>query len=97
MEDASTAIPLLQRQGRTVMLPRWRTVVLNDPINLMDYVTAVLMRHFGYSEEVAHGLMLRVHHEGRAVVSVGSRESAEADVLALHGYGLRAVVEEDES
>ena len=37
--------------------------------------------------------MLRVHSEGRAVVSTGLRERMEADVVAMHAYGLRATQE----
>ena len=38
--------------------------------------------------------MLRVHHEGKAVVSAGNRESMERDVLAMQGYNLWASMEE---
>lgn len=73
--------------------PLWRTVVWDDPVNLMDYVTRVFMRHFGYSHERAESLMMQVHTVGRAVVSSGPRERVEADVVALHGYGLHATLE----
>lgn len=77
-------------------LSAWRTVVWNDPINLMDYVTGVFCRHFGYSLARSTALMLEVHHKGRAVVSRGLRERMEADVVALHGYGLHATLEPDQ-
>ncbi|WP_115727704.1 ATP-dependent Clp protease adapter ClpS [Actinomyces culturomici] len=77
----------------TATIPTWRTVVWDDPINLMDYVTNVFIRHFGYSAEKARTLMLEVHTAGRAVVSSGMRERMEADVVAMHGYGLRATLE----
>ena len=54
---------------------------------------AVLQRHFGYSRARAHELMMRVHTTGRAVVNSGPRERIEADVVALHTYGLRATME----
>ena len=50
-------------------------------------------RHFGYPQGQAEALMLRVHSEGRAVVSTGLRERMEADVVAMHAYGLRATLE----
>ncbi|WP_370445288.1 MULTISPECIES: ATP-dependent Clp protease adapter ClpS [Miniimonas] len=75
----------------------WRTVVWDDPVNLMSYVTYVFQTHFGYSRERAEQLMLAVHHEGRAVVSSGGRERMEADVEAMHTYGLWATLEQDES
>ncbi|MES8969483.1 ATP-dependent Clp protease adaptor ClpS, partial [Cutibacterium acnes] len=31
----------------------WTTVVWYDPVNLMDYVTMVFMRYFGYPRERA--------------------------------------------
>lgn len=74
----------------------WRTVVWNDPVNLMSYVTYVLRSYFGYSQAKAHALMLQVHHEGRAIVSSGSRERMEADVQAMHSYGLWATLEQEE-
>ncbi|MGC5628889.1 ATP-dependent Clp protease adapter ClpS [Georgenia sp. Z1344] len=76
--------------------PSWRCVVHDDPVNLMTYVTWVFQSYFGYPESRAHRLMLQVHHEGRAIVSTGSRESVEADAAAMHGYGLWATIEEGE-
>lgn len=73
----------------------WRTVVWDDPINLMSYVTEVFRRHFNWPHLKAHALMLEVHQSGSAVVSCGQRERMEADVVALHGYGLLATLEQD--
>ena len=72
----------------------WITIVWNDPINLMSYVTHVFMTVFGYAKPKAEKLMLDVHHRGRAVVSSGSRERMELDVHTLHGYGLWATLEQ---
>ncbi len=71
----------------------WRTVVWNDPVNLMSYVSLVFRRYFGYSRAVAEKLMMQVHQEGRAVVSRGAREQVERDVQAMHSYGLQATIE----
>ena len=71
----------------------WLVIVWNDPVNLMSYVVFVLQKLFGYSREKATRLMLQVHHEGKAVVSDGNREKAEADVARLHSYGLWATME----
>ena len=58
----------------------WQTIVWNDPVNLMSYVTYVFQKLFGYSREQATKLMLDVHHKGRAIVSSGSKEKVEGDV-----------------
>ena len=71
----------------------WTTVVWNDPINLMSYVTYVFQSYFGYSKEKAEKLMLDVHHAGRATVSSGTREEMERDASAMHSYGLWATLQ----
>lgn len=73
----------------------WVTIVWNDPINLMSYVTYVLQQIFGYSKEKATNLMLDVHHKGKAVVSSGAREQMEFDVARLHAKGLWATLAQD--
>jgi ATP-dependent Clp protease adaptor protein ClpS len=71
----------------------WTTIVWNDPINLMSYVTYVFETYFGYPKTKAHKLMLDVHHRGKAVVAKGSREEMERDVSAMHSYGLWATLQ----
>ena len=71
----------------------WVTIVWDDPVNLMTYVTWVFQKLFGYSREKAEKLMLDVHHKGKAVVSTGARERMEHDASQLHAYGLWATVE----
>ena len=73
----------------------WMTIVWNDPVNLMTYVTLVFRRLFGYSEPEATKLMLQVHHEGKAIVSSGPRERMEHDTSRLHAYGLWATYQKD--
>ena len=73
----------------------WVTLVWDDPVNLMSYVTYVFQKLFGYSEPHATKLMLQVHEEGKAVVSAGSRESMEVDVTKLHAAGLWATMQQD--
>jgi ATP-dependent Clp protease adaptor protein ClpS len=72
----------------------WVTIVWNDPINLMSYVTWVFQKLFGYSREKAEKLMLDVHHKGKATVSSGARERMELDASRLHAYGLWATVDQ---
>jgi ATP-dependent Clp protease adaptor protein ClpS len=74
----------------------WITLVWNDPVNLMSYVTFVFQSYFGYSRAKSEKLMLDVHTKGKAVVSSGAREKMEADTEALQGYGLWATFQKDE-
>jgi len=73
--------------------PPWVTIVWNDPVNLMSYVTWVFQKLFGYSKDKAESLMLDVHHKGKAIVSSGAREQMEHDASRLHAYGLWATVD----
>jgi ATP-dependent Clp protease adaptor protein ClpS len=84
-------------QDESVDLDRpWIVIVWNDPINLMEYVTFVFQKLFGYSSEKATKLMLDVHQKGKAVVSNGTREKAEIDVFRLHEHGLWATMQQDD-
>lgn len=74
----------------------WVTIVWDDPVNLMSYVTYVFMSLFNYSKDRATELMLLVHNEGRAVVSSGRREEMERDVARLHEFGLWATLARDD-
>jgi ATP-dependent Clp protease adaptor protein ClpS len=84
-----------QREAAEVVLPDnpWSTIVWNDPINLMSYVTYVFQSYFGYPRVKAERLMLDVHEKGKATVSAGTREAMERDVEAMHGYGLWATMQ----
>jgi len=89
-----TVEELLDEQDVEIDVP-WIVIVWNDPVNLMDYVVYVFQKLFGYSREKATRLMQQVHFEGKAAVSEGNREKAEADVARLHAHGLWATMRQD--
>lgn len=90
VERVSESRPLLDES-------QWVTVVWDDPVNLMSYVTYVFRSYFGYPKRRAESLMMQVHTQGKAVVSTGSRERMEADVQAMHSYGLLATLKRADS
>jgi ATP-dependent Clp protease adaptor protein ClpS len=75
----------------------WVTIVWNDPVNLMSYVSYVFRSYFGFSRAEAERLMLQVHNDGRAVVATGNREQMEVHVQALHEYGLWATLQKEDA
>ena len=77
----------------TVAQTPWVTIVWDDPVNLMSYVTHVFVTYFNYSKSKAHKLMMQVHLQGKSIVSSGSREEMERDVTAMHEYGLWATLD----
>ena len=84
-------------QAETLTLPLedvaldmpWNVVVHDDPVNLMGYVTWVLMKVFGYDEQKAAVLMMQVHKQGRSIVWSGQREKAEHYVHQLQSHQLK--------
>ena len=80
----------------TLVARPWITIVWNDPVNLMSYVTYVFQTYFGYDKAKAEKLMMEVHTDGRSAVSSGSREEMERDVQAMHEYGLWATMDRQE-
>jgi ATP-dependent Clp protease adaptor protein ClpS len=99
----SSEAPTLPPAGGTAVAERpveesvvqtpWVTIVWDDPVNLMSYVTHVFETYFHYPKAKARKLMLQVHLEGKAIVSNGTREEMERDVTAMHEYGLWATLD----
>ncbi|WP_448629816.1 ATP-dependent Clp protease adapter ClpS [Cellulomonas soli] len=83
----------VEEAASTATSDPWVTIVWNDPVNLMTYVTYVFESYFGYPQDRAQRLMRQVHEQGRAVVSTGNRETMEVDVQAMHGFGLWATMQ----
>ena len=85
----------LEREGVVATRPddAWVTIVWNDPVNLMSYVTHVFQTYCGFYRHDAEARMREVHEKGRSVVSSGGREKMEVDVQAMHGYGLWATLQ----
>lgn len=94
-EPSPFAVP--QQEGSTAVLtaPVWKVVVMNDPVNLMSYVTMVFKKVFGYSHEKARQHMLEVHQKGRSVLWSGDREKAEMYIHTLQQWHLTAILEQD--
>lgn len=91
MSESDTA---LLNNTETALSKSWNVLILDDPVNLMEYVTWVLMRLFGFSRTHAEKLMIEVHTEGKSVVWSGTREQAEHYVQQLHAHQLRATLEQ---
>lgn len=93
MADTDT---LTRTDEETALDVPWNVVVHDDPVNLMQYVTYVLMKIFGYSEKKAQILMMQVHQESRSIVWTGDREKAEFYVQQLQAHQLKTSLEKAE-
>ncbi len=63
---------------------RYQVVMLNDDYTPMEFVMVVLERFFGMNGSDALNTMLTVHHYGRAVCGVYTKDVAETKVLQVH-------------
>ena len=93
MADSDTLT--LPREDVALDVP-WNVVVHDDPVNLMGYVTWVLMKIFSYPEAKAARLMMQVQVQGRSIVWCGQREQAEFYVQQLQAHQLTTSLEKSE-
>jgi len=91
---SGTSTEIQSRTKNKNALP-WTVIVYDDPINLMQYVTMVFKKIFGYSDEKATVLMKQVHQKGRSLVWSGEKEKAEFYVQQLHSFQLKASLEQE--
>lgn len=81
--------------------PLYKVVLLNDDYTPMDFVVVVLEKFFRMSREQATRVMLKVHHEGRAVCGIYPRDLASTKVEQVtrfarqHQHPLACVMEEN--
>jgi ATP-dependent Clp protease adaptor protein ClpS len=84
-----------QTDPREDLEPGYLVICWNDPVNLMDYVTHVFRKVFGWPKPKAEEHMLQVHRQGKSILTRESLERAEHYVHQLQGYGLQATMERD--
>lgn len=100
----STAEPLVlpskrprdQSESRESLEPGFLVVCWDDPVNLMDYVTHVFQKVFGWPRAKAEFHMKQVHNNGKSVLARESLEKAEHYVHQLQRYSLHATLEKDQ-
>jgi ATP-dependent Clp protease adaptor protein ClpS len=97
----STAEPLVlpskrqKEQTSDSLEPGFVVVCWDDPVNLMDYVTHVFQKVFGWPKAKAEFHMREVHNTGKSVLTRDSLEKAEHYVHQLQRYTLHATMERD--
>ncbi|MDG1890369.1 MAG: ATP-dependent Clp protease adapter ClpS [Verrucomicrobiota bacterium] len=88
-----SVVPETGSQTKEMEDPGYLVICWDDPVNLMDYVTHVLQKVFGWSKEKAEKHMLEIHETGKSVLVHASLEMAEHHVHQLHRYNLHATME----
>ena len=58
----------------------FQVVMLNDDFTPMEFVVLVLQEHFRHDIETATQIMLKIHHDGRGVCGVYTKDVAATKV-----------------
>jgi ATP-dependent Clp protease adaptor protein ClpS len=77
----TVAEPEVKRRARRA--PRFQVVMHNDDYTTMEFVVAMLMKHFHKPPAEALHVMLLVHHKGAGIAGVYTRDVAETKVAEV--------------
>ena len=84
-----------ESEDKESLEPGFLVICWDDPVNLMDYVTHVFQKVFGWPRSKAEFHMKQVHNHGKSVLARESLEKAEHFVHQLQRYSLHATLEKD--
>lgn len=73
--------------SRTLLMPRYHVVLLDDDDHTYDYVIEMLMQIFRHSRETAFRMACEVDARGRVIVDTTTKERAELKRDQIHAYG----------
>ena len=68
----------------------YQVVLLNDDYTPMEFVVLVLQEYFLRDIDTATQIMLKIHHEGRGVCGVYSKDVAATKLELVHAAAKRA-------
>ncbi|MEZ4701680.1 MAG: ATP-dependent Clp protease adaptor ClpS [Rhodothermales bacterium] len=74
-------------EERTIFLPNFHVILLDDNDHTYEYVIEMLMKLFGHSQEKAYRMACDVDRQGRVVVDTTTKERAELKRDQIHSYG----------
>ena len=89
--DRGQGAVVVERKTQRTSPPRmYQVVLLNDDYTPMEFVVMVLQEYFKRDLETATQIMLKIHHEGRGVCGVYSKDVAATKVELVLGTAKRA-------
>jgi ATP-dependent Clp protease adaptor protein ClpS len=89
-DDGQGAV-IAEKQHQRTEPPRvYQVLMLNDDFTPMEFVVMVLQQFFRHDLETATQIMLKIHHEGRAVCGVYTQDVAATKVEMVMAAARRA-------
>ena len=88
--DGSSAVVAERKTARTKPPQLYQVVLLNDDYTPMEFVVMVLQHFFKRDLESATLIMLKIHHEGRGVCGVFTKDVAATKVELVLAAARRA-------
>ena len=79
-EGGQGAVVAERKTARTKPPSLYQVVLLNDDYTPMEFVVMVLQEYFNRDLETATQIMLKIHHDGRGVCGVYSKDVAGTKV-----------------
>jgi ATP-dependent Clp protease adaptor protein ClpS len=89
-DDAAGTTTVERLPQKTEPPHLYQVLLLNDDFTPMEFVVMVLQEFFRHDLETATHIMLKIHHEGRAVCGVFSKDVAATKVDLVLAAARRA-------
>jgi ATP-dependent Clp protease adaptor protein ClpS len=97
--DGQGTVVVERKAARTKPPQLYQVVMLNDDYTPMEFVVMVLQQYFQRDPDTATLIMLKIHHEGRGICGVYTKDVAATKVeLVLtaarrEGHPLQCIME----
>lgn len=89
--EGSDGTTILERLPQKTEPPRlYQVLMLNDDFTPMEFVVMVLQEFFRHDLDTATQIMLKIHHEGRGVCGVFTKDVAATKVELVLAAARRA-------
>lgn len=89
-DEGEGSVVVERQHARTQPPPMFQVVMLNDDYTPMEFVVMVLQQFFQRDLETATQIMLKIHHEGRGVCGVYTKDVAATKVELVLAAARRA-------
>lgn len=89
-DEGQGSVVAERKTAKTTPPPMYQVVMLNDDFTPMEFVVMVLQEYFKRDLETATQIMLKIHHEGRGVCGVYTKDVAATKVELVLAAARRA-------